>query len=127
MYQQIHTVCTDDLDDLMHVNNIRYVEWVQNVAKAHWNDKATQVMRETYYWVMLSHFIEYKSQAFLNDELTIKTYVESSNGATSTRIVEIINNLDKKLIAKSVTKWCLIDTKTKRPARITKEIAELFN
>lgn len=127
MYQQILIVCKDDLDNLMHVNNIRYVEWVQNIAKAHWNDKATNIMTESYFWVMLSHFIEYKSQAFLNDELTIKTYVASSKGATSTRIVEIINILDNKLIAKSETKWCLMDSKTKRPARIIKEIAELFN
>ena len=29
------------LDDLRHVNNIKYVEWVQKIAKNHWKTIAS--------------------------------------------------------------------------------------
>lgn len=119
-------VTHDDLDELNHVNNIKYVEWVQNIAKAHWHEKATSNIIANYFWVMLSHFIEYKSPALLNDVIKLKTYVIHYKGATCTRVVEICNATDK-LLAKSETNWCLIQSKTKRPVRITPEIIELFN
>ena len=36
IFETSRIVKTNDLDELNHVNNIRYVEWVQNIAKAHW-------------------------------------------------------------------------------------------
>lgn len=119
-------VTQNDLDELNHVNNIRYVEWVQDIAKAHWLANASPDIINDYYWVMLSHYIEYKNEALLNDIIKLKTYVINSQGVTITRIVEIYNNSDK-LLAKSETTWCLISTETKRPARITPEIIDLFS
>ena len=116
----------NDLDELNHVNNVRYIEWVQNIAKAHWLQNASQKIIKDYYWVMLSHCIEYKSAAILNDSIKLKTYVTKSEGVTSVRVVEI-NNSSDKLLAKSETTWCLMSTKTNRPARITAEIIELFS
>lgn len=120
------TVTPDDLDELNHVNNIRYVAWVQDVAKAHWQEKASSKIKNNYYWVMLSHFIEYKNSALLNDVIKLKTYIVNYKGATSMRMVEICNEADK-LLAKSETTWCLIHSKNQRPVRITPEIIELFN
>ncbi|MFG6687355.1 acyl-CoA thioesterase [Mariniflexile sp. HNIBRBA6329] len=120
------TVIQKDLDELNHVNNIRYVEWVQDIAKAHWLKNASPKITKEYYWVMLSHYIEYKSSALLNDVIKLKTYVINSEGVTTTRIVEIYNDAEK-LLAKSETNWCLISSETKRPARITPEIIDLFS
>jgi acyl-CoA thioester hydrolase len=120
------TVKESDLDELNHVNNIRYVEWVQEIAKQHWFKKATSNILNTCFWVMTNHCIEYKNSALLNDTLNIKTYIKSNEGAISTRIVEISNGQSNVLIAKSQTKWCLISIKTKRPVRITEEITQLF-
>ena len=119
-------VTQNDLDELNHVNNIRYVEWVQDVAKAHWLKNASPKIINDYHWVMLSHYIEYKSPALLNDVIRLKTYVINSEGVTTTRMVEIYNDSDK-LLAKSETTWCLINSQTKRPARITPEIMDLFS
>lgn len=116
----------DDLDELNHVNNVRYVEWVQNIAKAHWLHSASKQIIKDYYWVMISHCIEYKSAAFLNDSIKFKTYVVKSEGVTSVRMVEI-SDANNKLLAKSETTWCLMSAQTNRPARITAEIIELFS
>lgn len=121
------TVTKDDLDELNHVNNIRYVSWVNDAAKLHWEKNSTEDIRSKYYWVLLSHFIEYKSSAFFNDLIKLKTYVTKSEGVTSSRTVEIYHTNTNKLLAKSETNWCLMDSSTNRPTRITEEIVNLFN
>ena len=127
IFEKTIIVSIDDLDDLNHVNNVRYVQWVQDIAKAHWLAYVSKDILETYSWFLVNHFIEYKSQALLGDTLTLRTFVPKVEGVSTTRHVEIINAKTDQLIVKSKAKWCLIDSKTQRPTRITKEIADLFN
>ena len=127
IFEKTITVSKEDIDDLNHVNNVCYVQWVQDIAKEHWLTYATKDILDTYSWFLVNHFIEYKNQALLGDNLLIKTYVPKVEGVSTTRHVEIINAETNKLIVKSKAKWCLIDNKTQRPTRITPEIATLFN
>ncbi len=127
IFEKTITVSTDDLDDLNHVNNVRYVQWVQDIAKEHWLTYVSKEILETYSWFLVNHFIEYKSQALLGDKLLIKTYVPKVEGVSTIRHVEITNSETNQLIVNSKAKWCLINSKTQRPARITSEIADLFN
>lgn len=115
------------IDDLNHVNNVHYVQWVQDIAKAHWQSKASETMQTSYSWFLLSHFIEYKSAAFLNDTIHLKTYIAKAEGVTYTRVVEMHNATTNKLLAKSETKWCFMNAKTERPSRIPQEIVDLFD
>ncbi|WP_426430714.1 acyl-CoA thioesterase [Winogradskyella sp. HB-48] len=126
-FEKTITVSKDDLDQLKHVNNVRYVQWVQDIAEDHWLKNASKTILDNYFWVMLSHHIEYKGEALLGDELNIKTYVSKSVGLTSIRHVEITNNSNGKLIVTSETKWCFMSTATKKPTRIPTEIATLFD
>ena len=71
-------VSREDIDALNHVNNVRYVQWVQDAAEAHWNLLATEDLKNKYIWMVLSHQIRYKGQAFPGDLLSIKTYVTRS-------------------------------------------------
>lgn len=127
IYKKNITVTKDDLDQLNHVNNVRYVQWVQDIAEAHWLQNASKDILDNYFWVMLSHNIEYKGEALLGDELTVKTYVSKSVGLTSIRHVEITNNTNNKLIITSETKWCFMSFATKKPTRIPSEVAKLFD
>ena len=120
-------ISKEDLDALNHVNNVRYVQWVNDIAERHWSNQASKEIKELYYWVLLSHNIEYKSSAFLNDVITLKTYVKKSEGVTSIRIVEMFNAASSKLLAKSETIWCLMNSKTNKPSRISDELINLFN
>lgn len=126
-YEHIKTVSKDDLDDLNHVNNVRYVQWVQDIAKAHWFKMATATMTQNYVWVVASHHIDYKNSALLGDQIRIKTYVERSEGISSTRIVEMTHKDSDKLIVKATTVWCLLNANTFKPTRITPEIISLFS
>ena len=126
-FEKLITVTESDLDDLNHVNNVRYIKWANKIAKEHWLQNASEEISKNYFWVMVSNFIEYKSSALLNDVVKLKTYIEKTEGVLSTRIVEMTNAKTGKLFAKSETKWCFINNETKRLTRITPEIAKIFN
>jgi acyl-CoA thioester hydrolase len=127
VYEQSRVVESQDIDHLNHVNNIRYLEWIQAIARAHWTSLTTQEQRQANFWVVLRHEIDYKASAFVGDSLRIKTYVSECAGVTSIRIVEIYNADTQKLLVKSKTKWCMTDPQTQRPKRIPNDILTIFD
>ena len=127
IFEKLIKVTQDDLDELNHVNNVRYVQWVNDIAKEHWLQNTLEEIREDFFWVMLSHHLQYKGEAVLDDVIKLKTYVIKAEGVTSTRVVEMFHNKTNKLLVKSETQWCLMSAKTLRPTRINSEIANLFN
>ncbi|MEY8848668.1 acyl-CoA thioesterase [Psychroserpens sp. XS_ASV72] len=127
VYEKTITVTESDLDSRNHVNNVRYVQWVQDIAEADWTSNTSEDLRSLFFWVMISHHIQYKSEAVLGDVLLLKTYVKTSEGVKSIRMVDIYNKDTGKLLTTSETIWCLISHETKRPARITQEIISVFS
>jgi len=115
------------LDELNHVNNVQYVQWVQDVAEEHWLKNASSDILSQYFWVLISHHIEYKNQARLGDPIKLKTFIVKNEGVKSVRRVEISNLKTDQLLALSDTTWCLINAKTHKPSRVTKEIIRLFD
>lgn len=119
-------VSKKDLDDLNHVNNMVYISWVLDIAKKHWNNLVDIQTIKNFYWVLLEHQIKYHYPAFLGEKIKIKTYIDKTEGVKSIRIVEIFNIETNKLLVKSRTIWCLINSKTHKPNRITDEIKQAF-
>ncbi len=116
-------VGSKDIDTLNHVNNVVYLEWVNEIAKLHWEQLAKEHVQD-YYWVVRKHVIEYFKPALLNEELTISTWVGASKGALSDRFVEI--KFGDTILVQVKSTWCLIDAKSHRPKRITEEITQLL-
>lgn len=114
----------DDIDEQGHVNNVRYVQWIQDVAVAHWSMLATAEQQATITWFVLRHEIDYLHRGFENDELRARTWVGAASGAKCERLTEI-TRLEKTLVnAKSL--WCALDAKTLRPRRLDDELKERF-
>ncbi|TVZ14424.1 acyl-CoA thioesterase [Maribacter sp. MAR_2009_72] len=126
VYRKELIVSKDDLDDLNHVNNVRYVQWIQDISKEHWQHKAPNELQEEVIWVVLSHHIEYKSAAFLNDPIVMTTFIKTSTGAKSTRIVEMIHGKTQKVLVLARTEWCLLNSKTNRPIRVSDKLKDIF-
>ena len=123
-FQHSFKVQFDDIDALNHVNNIVYLNWVLEISGMHWDFLKTKEINEKYVWMVLRHEIDYLGQAYLNDTLTLYTWIDKNEGVKSTRIVHIY--CADKLIIKSKTIWCLLDAKTLKPKRIGQEILQLF-
>ncbi|MEM0931148.1 MAG: acyl-ACP thioesterase domain-containing protein [Bacteroidota bacterium] len=126
VYEKILVVQQDDLDELNHVNNIRYLDWVQQVSRDHWEKVTTPEIRAKLLWVVRKHEINYLKSALLGDVLKIKTQIIAQTGPISKRIVEIRNNKTDALLVKASTEWCLLDATSFKPKRVPREITSLF-
>ena len=125
-FQQTIIVQPEHLDRMNHVNNVVYLQWVQDISEAHWNSVATSEILKNYYWVAIRHELDYKSQAYLGDELILKTQIKEYGGVRSKRAVQVIRKSDNQLIMESLTTWILMSFTTNKPSRITPEMQALF-
>lgn len=117
-------VNSSHLDEQNHVNNVVYVQWMQDVAVAHWRNLVSREVQENYTWILLRHEIDYKQQSFENDEITATTWVGKATKVTCERFTEI--KCGEILLVKAKSLWCMIDSKTKKPAKINDDIRQLF-
>ncbi|MGB5236621.1 MAG: thioesterase family protein [Flavobacteriaceae bacterium] len=126
VFEKTVTVQEVDLDQLEHVNNVRYIEWIQDISREHWEKRASKEIKKEVVWVVLSHHVQYKAQARLGDIIRIKTFIEETRGAISVRAVEMRDANTDSLLVKSKTEWCLLGAKLLKPMRISQEIRSLF-
>lgn len=114
------------LDLQNHVNNVQYVQWVQDVAQAHWEARATPAQQEKLFWIVVKHEISYKQQAFLGEEILLQTYVGKTTHVKSTRHVIIKNAETKKVLVEAKTVWALMDAEKQKPTKISEELKKVF-
>ncbi len=118
------SVAAEDIDEQGHVNNVAYLRWIQEIAVAHWRYAASEEMLTKFSRVVVRHEIDYKKQAFENEEITVTTWVGDWTHVTCERFTEIHRRAE--LLVKGRTIWCMIDRETTRPTRIAKELVKLF-
>jgi acyl-CoA thioester hydrolase len=123
-YQHSFHVEEKHIDNLNHVNNVVYLQWVNDISEKHWEHLSNQNLNSKYFWVCLRHEIDYLDQAFLGEGITVYTWVGESKGVRSVRHVHIYK--DDILLTKVSSTWCLIDAKTQKPARIKEDILEVL-
>jgi acyl-CoA thioester hydrolase len=123
-FELTRRVTASELDDREHVNNVVYVQWVQDAASAHWAQLAPAEVREQVAWVALRHEIDYLKPAVLGDELLVRTWVGVAEGLSFERFTEIRRQRDDRLLARARTLWCPIDARSGRPVRVSEEVRE---
>ena len=127
IYTHHRKVTKEDLDDLDHVNNVVYVQWIQDIAKEHWEVRASERLKNDFIWVVIRHEIDYKKQAFLGDEILIETYVGETTFVTSERFVNIKNAKSGEVLVTAKSMWCLLDAHSKKPTKITEDLRTVFH
>jgi acyl-CoA thioester hydrolase len=121
-FELAHLVTAGELDERAHVNNVVYLQWVQDAAAAHWTNLAPPGAVTQVAWVALRHEIDYLSPAVLDDEIVIRTWVGVANGLSFERFTEIRRRDDDRLLARARTLWCPIDARTGKPQRVSAEV-----
>ena len=116
-----------DIDELGHVNNVRYLQWVQDVAVAHWNAAAPEADRTRLLWVVLRHEIDYRAPAFAGDELAVKTWVGTASRVRFERFTDIARSSDGAVLVQARTVWCAVDAATLKPTAVSREVREAFS
>ena len=143
-------VSAADIDVLGHVNNVVYVQWMQDAAYAHSAALGWTLQRYMDLgagWVARLHQIEYLQPAFEGDRVVIKTWVADMKKVTSTRRYQMVKfdpplsdasladaqgiidpavPVRPTLLAVAHTTWAFIDYKRGTPMRIPAEMAKDF-
>ena len=129
IFEYLHTVSADEIDEQGRANNVVYVSWMQDAALAHsaalgWTPE--RYLRLGMGWVARSHWIEYLQPAVAGDEIIVETRVSEMKKATSKRVYRILRRRDRALLAKAETNWAFVNYATGKPMRIPDEIAGAF-
>jgi len=118
-----------DIDGNGHVNNIVYVQWMQDVAIAHSGaagcTAATTAAGCT--WVARSHHIEYLRPAYAGDRILVQSWiVDATRKSSSMRRYRMVRESDGAALARGETLWVFIDTQSGRPRTIPPEVIGCF-
>jgi len=120
------TVPRSAIDEYGHVNNVIYLQWMQDAAIRHPGSIPEYVQPENTGWFAREHRIEYLAPAFLGDEIEVRTWIADSKRVRAQRKYEFIRRADGKVIAKGETQWIFVELTTGRPIPIPAEIQALF-
>jgi acyl-CoA thioester hydrolase len=120
------TATREHIDVLGHVNNAVWVQWMEQVAVAHWDAVADPAHKNAYFWVVVRHEIDYLRPAFEGDHIVARTWVgDAPKGAKFDRHVEFTGS-DGRLCVKARTAWAIIDKAAERPIRVPAEVVAPF-
>ena len=126
VFQLEFTARGEHIDELGHVNNAVWVQWIQEIAVAHWRSVAAAEHDEAYFWVVMRHEIDYLRAAFEGDRVIGRTWVgEAPQGARFDRFIEF-SGPDGRLCVRARTVWAIIDRARGRPVRVPPEVVAPF-
>lgn len=114
------------IDELGHVNNTVWVQWIQDMATAHWEAAARPEDKAAFFWVVVRHEIDYRGNVAEGETVTAETWIEGpAQGAKSLRRVEFTDASGKRLVSAATT-WAMIDRASGRLARVRPEVLAPF-
>jgi acyl-CoA thioester hydrolase len=117
-------VTPDMVDRNGHVNNVTYVQWMQDTAVAHARTsgctQVTQMLGAT--WVVRTHHIEYLKPVFAGDTIAVLTWVANFRKVRSLRKYKLVRASDQAIVAEAETDWVLVKASTGRPRPIPEEV-----
>jgi len=119
-------VTAEVVDTNRHVNNVAYVKWMQDAAIAHAEACGGRWLAKEIggSWFVRMHRIEYLKPAFLDDEITVLTWVADWRKVRSLRRYRFMRN--ETVLAEGETDWVFVDAVTRRPKPITEQIVSAF-
>lgn len=120
------TAAPEHIDELGHVNNSVWVQWIQGLATAHWDAVALPEHREAFFWVVTRHEIDYRGNIGGGEVAHGTTSIPGpARGAQSVRLVEFTDDKGK-LLVRAETTWAMLDRASGRLARVRPEVLAPF-
>ncbi len=120
------TALPEHIDELGHVNNAVWVDWIQQIATAHWSAVAAPEHQAAFVWVVTRHEIDYRGNITLGESVLAETFIpEPPTGARFNRRVDFRDAAGKIIVAARTT-WAIIDRASSRILRVPMEVADQF-
>ena len=125
-FSQTFTAQPQHIDELGHVNNAVWVDWIQQIATAHWSAVAAPEHQAAYIWVVTRHEIDYRGNVGPGESVTAETFIPSApTGARFDRRVDF-RNASGQVIVSARTTWAMIDKASGRLSRVRDEVSAPF-
>lgn len=120
------TAAPEHIDVMGHVNNAVWVQWVQDMATAHWRALASETQQATLAWIVVRHEIDYRGNIAEGESVTGETYLPTApRGATFDRRVDF-RKADSSVIVAANTRWAMLDRAIGKLLRIRKDVYAPF-
>lgn len=113
-----------DIDHMGHVNNSVYLQWVQEAVIRFWETVAPPEAVARHLWVALAHDIKYRRPAFLDDRVVADVVAEGVAGTKAVFTTLIMRG--EEVLAEVKSTWCCLDSASRRPARLARDIVARF-
>ena len=126
IYSFTLVVPSSAIDEYGHVNNVIYVQWMQDAATRHPQAIPEFKQPENTGWFAREHRIEYLSPAFEGDEIEVRTWIADMKRVRAQRKYEFTRKADNKVIARGETQWIFVELSSGRPIPIPEDLAVLF-
>ena len=127
VYSKTITIPSHAIDENGHVNNVAYVQWMQDIAVEHYSSiGGIKAQGPDSTWVVREHRIEYLLPAFSDEVIEIRTWVENIRRVRSLRKYEFVRRSDGKVLVKGETDWVFINAKTGEPKAVPIEVVKVF-
>lgn len=104
IYTKTIIIPASAIDENGHVNNVVYVQWMQDLAVEHYASiGGIEAQGPDSTWVVREHRVEYLLQAFKGEEIEARTWVENLRKVRSLRMYEFVRKSDGKVLVKGET------------------------
>jgi acyl-CoA thioester hydrolase len=122
VFRHEFTVPREVIDANGHVNNVAFVQWMQDIAIAHFESfGGVDPMRAAGgAWVARSHHVEYLAPAFENDLIRVTTWIADLGRVRSLRRYEF--HREDKLLVRGETDWVFVNASSGKPLAIPEAI-----
>jgi acyl-CoA thioester hydrolase len=128
VYPYEFTVPDEAVDENGHVNNVMYVQWMQDAAVRHYEAmggrQPTIDIGAT--WVVRSHMVEYLRPAFAGERIKVETWVVNMRRVRSLRRYRFLRGADEQVLVRGETDWVFVDANTGALRAIPAEVVGLF-
>jgi acyl-CoA thioester hydrolase len=118
-----------ELDALGHVNNVVFVQYMQEAAieaSAALGFNADWYREQATAWVVRRLTVRYLAQVVYGDEVDVTTWVSAMRGVRSTREYDLTRVGDGARVARGRAEWIYVDAKTAQPVRFPDRWAKAF-
>ncbi len=125
-YTKSFTALPEHIDELGHVNNAVWVQWIQDLSTAHWDACARPEDHAQFFWVVIRHEIDYRGNIAEGEVAVGTTCIpDAPKGATSVRSVQFTDSSGAKLVSARTT-WAMLDRATQRLVRVRPDVIAPF-
>jgi acyl-CoA thioester hydrolase len=128
IYSLEFTVPASAVDQIGHVNNVMYVQWMQDIAVNHYEfmGGTAPMQAADAIWVVREHHVEYLLPAYAGEKIEAQTWVANIRRVRSLRKYRFLRKSDRQVLVNGETDWVFIDVKSGLPRRIPQAVVDVF-